>query len=119
MGIRSIKHRNQPPSRYGAPVKHEEGDRKEEVPGSNPCGRGEEKDALYRWESMGGSFLNARGRTASADLSFFPSIRRVTSSSPCQKVERSLLKSALVLTTCKLEAYKRTGQNEHEVSQQA
>eukprot|EP00983_Pelagomonas_calceolata_P086525 1156778-Pelagomonas_calceolata.AAC.1 len=30
------------------------------------------KDALYRWESMGGSFLNARGRTASVDLSFFP-----------------------------------------------
>eukprot|EP00983_Pelagomonas_calceolata_P029478 923967-Pelagomonas_calceolata.AAC.2 len=28
------------------------------------------KDALYRWESMGGSFLNARGRAASVDLSF-------------------------------------------------
>eukprot|EP00983_Pelagomonas_calceolata_P088347 1157183-Pelagomonas_calceolata.AAC.4 len=29
-------HRAQPPSRYGALVKHEEGDSKEEVPGSNP-----------------------------------------------------------------------------------
>eukprot|EP00983_Pelagomonas_calceolata_P109150 1159527-Pelagomonas_calceolata.AAC.7 len=29
------------------------------------------EDALYRWESMGGSFLNARGRTASIDLPFF------------------------------------------------
>eukprot|EP00983_Pelagomonas_calceolata_P010553 342283-Pelagomonas_calceolata.AAC.1 len=40
-------------------------------PGSNPCGRGGDKDALYRWESMGGSFLNVRSRTASVDLSFF------------------------------------------------
>eukprot|EP00983_Pelagomonas_calceolata_P078653 1154329-Pelagomonas_calceolata.AAC.1 len=30
---------------------------------------GGDKDALYRWASMGGSFLNARGRTASVDLS--------------------------------------------------
>eukprot|EP00983_Pelagomonas_calceolata_P055875 1144345-Pelagomonas_calceolata.AAC.1 len=52
-------------------VKRKEGDSKEEVPGSNPCGQGGDKDALYRWESMGGSFLNARGRTASVDLSFF------------------------------------------------
>eukprot|EP00983_Pelagomonas_calceolata_P024067 756638-Pelagomonas_calceolata.AAC.1 len=29
----------QPPSRYGALVKREDGDSKEEVPGSNPCGR--------------------------------------------------------------------------------
>eukprot|EP00983_Pelagomonas_calceolata_P127152 1161373-Pelagomonas_calceolata.AAC.17 len=47
-----------------------EGDSKEEVPGSNPCGRGGDKDALYRWEPVGGFFLNARGRTASIDLSF-------------------------------------------------
>eukprot|EP00983_Pelagomonas_calceolata_P063826 1147886-Pelagomonas_calceolata.AAC.1 len=39
-----------------------------EVPGSNPCGRGGDKDALYWWESMRGSFLNARGQTASIDL---------------------------------------------------
>eukprot|EP00983_Pelagomonas_calceolata_P102840 1158851-Pelagomonas_calceolata.AAC.8 len=31
---------------------------------------GGEKDALYRLESLGGSLLNARGRTASADFSF-------------------------------------------------
>eukprot|EP00983_Pelagomonas_calceolata_P013118 418881-Pelagomonas_calceolata.AAC.1 len=43
---------------YGALVKREEGDSKEEVSGSNPCDRGEVKDALYRWEPMGGSFLN-------------------------------------------------------------
>eukprot|EP00983_Pelagomonas_calceolata_P016341 516504-Pelagomonas_calceolata.AAC.1 len=43
----------------------EEGDSKEEIPGLNPCGQGGDKDALYRWESMGGSFLTARGRTAS------------------------------------------------------
>eukprot|EP00983_Pelagomonas_calceolata_P074231 1152464-Pelagomonas_calceolata.AAC.1 len=66
----SIEHRAQPPSCYGTLVKREEGDRKEEVPGSNPCGRGGDKDALYRWELARGSFLNARGRTASADLSF-------------------------------------------------
>eukprot|EP00983_Pelagomonas_calceolata_P063967 1147922-Pelagomonas_calceolata.AAC.1 len=36
--------------------------------GSNPCGRGGDKDALYWWEPMGlgGSFLNARGRTLTA-----------------------------------------------------
>jgi len=56
---------------YGALVKREEGDSKEEVPGSNPCGRGGDKDALCRWEPMGGSFLNARGRTTSVDLSLF------------------------------------------------
>jgi len=28
------------------------------------------KDALYRWESLGGSSLNARGHTASEDFSF-------------------------------------------------
>eukprot|EP00983_Pelagomonas_calceolata_P050195 1141847-Pelagomonas_calceolata.AAC.3 len=33
------------------------------IPRSNPCGRGGEKDALYRWKSMGDSFLNAHGRT--------------------------------------------------------
>eukprot|EP00983_Pelagomonas_calceolata_P078185 1154183-Pelagomonas_calceolata.AAC.10 len=55
---------------YGALVKHEEGDSKEEVLGSDPCGRGGDKDALYRWESMGDSFLKACGRTASVDLSF-------------------------------------------------
>eukprot|EP00983_Pelagomonas_calceolata_P057742 1145201-Pelagomonas_calceolata.AAC.5 len=42
-------------------------------PRVNPCDRGGEKDALYLWESLGGSFLNARGRTASVYLSFFPS----------------------------------------------
>eukprot|EP00983_Pelagomonas_calceolata_P083414 1156155-Pelagomonas_calceolata.AAC.1 len=56
----------QPPSCYGALVKREKGDSKK-VPKSNPCGRGGEKDALYRWESMGGSFLYARGGTASSD----------------------------------------------------
>jgi len=66
-----IEHRAQPPSCYGALVKREEGDSKEEVPGSNPCGRGGDKDALCRWEPMGGSFLNARGRTTSVDLSLF------------------------------------------------
>eukprot|EP00983_Pelagomonas_calceolata_P113383 1159975-Pelagomonas_calceolata.AAC.6 len=63
--ISSIEHRAQPPSCYGALAKREEGDSKEEVSGSNPCGRGGDKDALYWWESMGGSSLNARGRTAS------------------------------------------------------
>eukprot|EP00983_Pelagomonas_calceolata_P115631 1160218-Pelagomonas_calceolata.AAC.25 len=56
---------------YGALVRREEGNSKEEVPGSSPCGRGGDKDALYRWESMGDSFLNTRGRTTSVDLSFF------------------------------------------------
>eukprot|EP00983_Pelagomonas_calceolata_P097316 1158231-Pelagomonas_calceolata.AAC.12 len=42
----------------------------EEVPRSNPCGRGGDKDALYRWEPVKGFFLNARGRTASVDLYF-------------------------------------------------
>eukprot|EP00983_Pelagomonas_calceolata_P068870 1150117-Pelagomonas_calceolata.AAC.3 len=50
-----IKHRAQPPSCYGALVKRKEGNSKEDVPGSNPCGRGGEKDALYQWESLGGS----------------------------------------------------------------
>eukprot|EP00983_Pelagomonas_calceolata_P134589 1162075-Pelagomonas_calceolata.AAC.2 len=40
-------------------------DSKEKIPGSNPCGRGGGKNALYRCESMGGTFLYARGRTAS------------------------------------------------------
>eukprot|EP00983_Pelagomonas_calceolata_P053481 1143307-Pelagomonas_calceolata.AAC.1 len=57
-------HQAQPPSCYGALVKREEDNSKEEVPGSNPCGG--DKDALHQWESMGGSFLNARDRTASA-----------------------------------------------------
>eukprot|EP00967_Tisochrysis_lutea_P050241 scaffold61760_cov21-Tisochrysis_lutea.AAC.1 len=70
----SIEHRAQPPSCYRTLVKREEGDSKEEVPGSNPCGRGGDKDALYRWEPVGGSFLNARGRTASVDLSFFATL---------------------------------------------
>eukprot|EP00983_Pelagomonas_calceolata_P090371 1157410-Pelagomonas_calceolata.AAC.14 len=35
-------------------------------PRSESLWPGWRKDALYRWESMGGSFLNARGRTASA-----------------------------------------------------
>eukprot|EP00983_Pelagomonas_calceolata_P021715 680510-Pelagomonas_calceolata.AAC.1 len=60
-----LEHQAQPPSCYGTLVKREEGDSKEEVPGSNPNGRGGEIDALYWWESLGGSFLNARGRTAS------------------------------------------------------
>eukprot|EP00983_Pelagomonas_calceolata_P027236 855914-Pelagomonas_calceolata.AAC.1 len=56
---------------YGALVKREGGNSKEEVPGSNPCGRSGDKDALYWWELMGGSFLNACSQTASVDLSFF------------------------------------------------
>eukprot|EP00983_Pelagomonas_calceolata_P053890 1143479-Pelagomonas_calceolata.AAC.1 len=42
-----IEHLAQPPLCYGALVKREEGDNKEEVPGLNPCGRGGEKDALF------------------------------------------------------------------------
>eukprot|EP00983_Pelagomonas_calceolata_P065686 1148689-Pelagomonas_calceolata.AAC.1 len=64
-----IEHRAQPPPCYGALVKREEGDSQEEGSGSNPGGRGRDKDALYGWESKGGSFLNARDRTASVDLS--------------------------------------------------
>eukprot|EP00983_Pelagomonas_calceolata_P091577 1157564-Pelagomonas_calceolata.AAC.6 len=37
---------------------------------------GVEKDALCRWESLGGSFLNARGQMASVDLSFLSQDRR-------------------------------------------
>eukprot|EP00983_Pelagomonas_calceolata_P045667 1139844-Pelagomonas_calceolata.AAC.4 len=51
-------------------VKKKWNDSKEEFPGSNPCGQGGEKDALYWWGSLGGSFLNACGRTASVGLSF-------------------------------------------------
>eukprot|EP00983_Pelagomonas_calceolata_P041468 1138085-Pelagomonas_calceolata.AAC.2 len=40
------------PSCYRALVKREEGDSKEEVPGSDPCGRGGDEDALCRWESL-------------------------------------------------------------------
>eukprot|EP00983_Pelagomonas_calceolata_P067491 1149496-Pelagomonas_calceolata.AAC.2 len=58
----------------------EEGESKERVPGSTPCGRVGEKGALYWWESLGGSFLNAHGRTASVDLSFFLS--------PSKRVDR-------------------------------
>eukprot|EP00983_Pelagomonas_calceolata_P003428 111793-Pelagomonas_calceolata.AAC.1 len=72
----------EPPSCHRALVKCEEGDSKEEVPGSNPCDRGGDKDALYRWESMGGSSLNARGRTASVNLSFLSFSLR-TWHSPC------------------------------------
>eukprot|EP00983_Pelagomonas_calceolata_P031474 987166-Pelagomonas_calceolata.AAC.1 len=63
-----IEHQAQPPPCYGTLVKREEGDSKEEVPRSNSCGRGGEKGAVacpLRRESMGGSFLNARGRMAS------------------------------------------------------
>eukprot|EP00983_Pelagomonas_calceolata_P047369 1140615-Pelagomonas_calceolata.AAC.7 len=45
-----IEHRAQPPSCYGALVKREEDDSKEEVPGLNPCGQGGEK-----MPSIGGS----------------------------------------------------------------
>eukprot|EP00983_Pelagomonas_calceolata_P098273 1158329-Pelagomonas_calceolata.AAC.8 len=69
----SIEHGAQPPSCYGTLVKREEGDNKEEVPGSNPCDRGGDRDTLYRWEPVGGSFLNARGKRRSF-LSFFLSL---------------------------------------------
>eukprot|EP00983_Pelagomonas_calceolata_P060514 1146407-Pelagomonas_calceolata.AAC.1 len=65
----SSLYRAQPPSWYGALIKRGEGESKEEVPGSNPCGQGAEKDALYWWESTGDSYLNARGRTANCNLS--------------------------------------------------
>eukprot|EP00983_Pelagomonas_calceolata_P095590 1158027-Pelagomonas_calceolata.AAC.20 len=37
-----------------------------------------DKDALYRWESLGGSLLNASGQTASANISFFHYVGRVS-----------------------------------------
>eukprot|EP00983_Pelagomonas_calceolata_P021634 678013-Pelagomonas_calceolata.AAC.1 len=74
--------RAQPPSCYGTLVKRKEGDSKEEVPGLNSCGRGGDKDALYWREPVGGSFLNAGGRTASAGLSFGGLVRRLHAVSP-------------------------------------
>eukprot|EP00983_Pelagomonas_calceolata_P041922 1138260-Pelagomonas_calceolata.AAC.2 len=52
-------------SRLTEPWLSEEGDSKEEVPGSNPCGRGGEKIPLSVGV-IGRLFLNARGRKASA-----------------------------------------------------
>eukprot|EP00983_Pelagomonas_calceolata_P121812 1160836-Pelagomonas_calceolata.AAC.13 len=51
----SVVFRAQPPSCYGALVKREEGDKKEEVPGSSPSGRGGEKMPSIggsRWEAL-------------------------------------------------------------------